>query len=65
MAAFWFVVDEHGKDVENVTYIDHGEGAKRCKALNLLSTRTNKFYRLREGNTAWRKDDVRRPVGRA
>lgn len=54
-ASYWIVVDENGKQLDNVVYIDREAGVLRTKRLNLASTRTNKFYRLRQGRTGLKK----------
>lgn len=53
VARYWIIVDEHGKRVENVTYIDHPFAVRIRNAMNnRISTKmANKFYRLREGRT--------------
>lgn len=43
---YWVVIDENGKQVDNVKYIDHEEAEKGVKRLT-PRTRLDKFYRLR------------------
>lgn len=48
---YWIIVDEHGRVVENVVYIDHDLAVQRRNRLNdsAATKLANKFYRLRKG----------------
>lgn len=54
---YWIVIDEDGDEADNVIYIDHEAGLKRCKSLNLAATKSNKYYRLSQKHTSRNRGD--------